>query len=859
MFKKLSTKSKVLLFISVLLFVFISILITNIYLTEKENLSREKEQYRLNTITAYTNTLNNYEISYKSKLTSILTLPGVIESIKNHDRLKLYSLVKEEWDNLKKENKYVKILHFHKADGYTLLRMHNPNKYDDDIASKRAMCRYMHESKKAISGFEAGVHLLGYRVMMPVFYNSEYIGAIEIGIKPSFILSQMKKFSNVSGVIFAKEADIFSKKLIDKEKILIGKYRLESNSLNDKSLINHLPDGYKLDSDLRVEKDSKIYDVYLFEHKDFKGEVSAKTLIFNDISILVHNFNEAILKIVFFSVVLFFILVLTIKFGFEKTLDKIDSTNKELLHSVAFLKSHQLAMDESSIVTKSDIKGQITYVNDNFCKVTGYTKEEAIGKPHSLLRHPDNPKEMFTDLWKTIRSKKVWKGIMKNRGKYSDYWVDASILPILDDNNDIVEYIAIRHDITKMIEQQNKLDNIANTDTLTGLGSRYKLVQDIANSKTPALAILNVDSFSQINDFYGHEKGDLVIVMLASIINSITKDNDFSLYHLQGDEFVVFHKDAKREDFIKDILDIPLQVATKPIKLDEEEIYLNLTTAISFESNEKILTTADMALKIAKREHKSVVIYSDEISLNDEYKNNIKWAKKIKEAIEFDKIIPVFQPIVNNSSGKWEKYESLVRLIDDDGKLISPYFFLEISKKTKHYTQITKIMIQKSFDMFKDKDIEFSINLTIEDILNEQINDFIIEMLDKYKIGSYVVFEIVESESIENFKQVHNFIEKIKSYNCKIAIDDFGTGYSNFEYLMKLNADYIKIDGSMIKYIDKNKEAQLVVSTIVDFAKKMGVKTIAEFVENENILKEVKKLGIDYSQGYHFRAPEIEL
>lgn len=132
-------------------------------------------------------------------------------------------------------------------------------------------------------------------------------------------------------------------------------------------------------------------------------------------------------------------------------------------------------------------------------------------------------------------------------------------------------------------------------------------------------------------------------------------------------------------------------------------------------------------------------------------------------------------------------------------------------------------------------------------------------MLERYKIGKRVVFEIVESESIEKFEQVHDFIEKVKSYNCKIAIDDFGTGYSNFEYLLKLNADYIKIDGSMIKDIDKSKEAEIVVSTIVGFAKKMDIKTIAEFVENESILEKVKELGIDYSQGYYFSAPKLDI
>ena len=168
-------------------------------------------------------------------------------------------------------------------------------------------------------------------------------------------------------------------------------------------------------------------------------------------------------------------------------------------------------------------------------------------------------------------------------------------------------------------------------------------------------------------------------------------------------------------------------------------------------------------------------------------------------------------------------------------------------------------MLGKSFDTFHDKELEFSVNLTVNDILNIEIQDYIFELLNRYGIGKRVVFEIVESESIENFNEVVSFIRNVKAFGCKIAIDDFGTGYSNFEYLMKLEADYIKIDGSMIKNIDKDKNARMVVETIVNFAKKMDMKTIAEFVENEAILAVINELGIDYSQGYHFSAPKPKL
>lgn len=533
----------------------------------------------------------------------------------------------------------------------------------------------------------------------------------------------------------------------------------------------------------------------------------------------------------------------------------VEEKTAELLKNIAYLKSYKLALDESSIVSRADLYGNITYVNDKFCEVSGYTKDEALGKPHSIVRHPESSSEVFKELWQTIRSKKAWKGILQNRGKSQDYWVDISILPILDESDEITEYIAVRHDITKIIEQKKALDEIVNRDTLTGFDNRYKLNADIKNSKNPALAIINIDNFSQVNDFYGHEIGDEIIKKLGLEISRAMCVNCCTLYHLQGDEYVLFNADIEKEYFTSIIKDIVEKISSAPLAIYDEDLVLNFTTAISFESWDKILTTADMALKVARKNDIDFLLYSEEISLNSEYENNIKWTKKIKYALENDNIVPVFQPIVSNFGKERKKYEALVRL-EDKGKLVSPYFFLEISKKTKHYSQITKTMIQKTFTMFKDQDVEFSINLTIQDILNAQIKEYIFEMVQSYNLGERVVFEIVESESIQNFQDVIGFINEVRRFGCKIAIDDFGTGYSNFEYLLKIKADYIKIDGSMIKNIDKDTDAQIVVATIVDFAKKMGVKTVAEFVENEAIYNKVVELGVDYSQGYYFCVPK---
>jgi PAS domain S-box-containing protein/diguanylate cyclase (GGDEF)-like protein len=532
-------------------------------------------------------------------------------------------------------------------------------------------------------------------------------------------------------------------------------------------------------------------------------------------------------------------------------------TERELKKTISLFESYKIAMDVSSMVSKTDLDGRITYVNEIFCSTSGYTKEELLGKKHSIVKHPNSPKEVFSKMWQTIQSKQVWNSILQNRGKNGDYWINSTIVPILDENDNIKEYIAVRHDITEIIDHQKMIEKLANSDSLTGFGNRNKLSSDIQKSLSPAIALINIDGFSVYNDFYGHTIGDEILVKLGNLIEKNNQGNFFSLYRLQGDEFALFNPNSTKEDFINYLEELLQNIKMIPIVLsNNESIKPNVTTAISFEKAPLLLQTVDMAYAIAKIENKEFLIYSEDISLNDTYKNNILWSNKIKEAIQHGRIVPYFQPIVNNINQKFEKYEALVRLIEEDGSVISPYFFLDISKKTKQYTTITKIMIEKSFEHFQEKDCQFSINLTMEDIVNDEINHFIFTLLEKYQIGSRVVFEIVESESIQNYESVSEFIKKLKSFGCKIAIDDFGSGYSNFEYILKLNVDYLKIDGSLIKNIVKDPNSMIIVSTIVNFAKQLGIKTIGEFVENEAIFKIMQELGIDYSQGYHFQAPQ---
>lgn len=537
------------------------------------------------------------------------------------------------------------------------------------------------------------------------------------------------------------------------------------------------------------------------------------------------------------------------------------NTEEKINNNISYLQSYKNTIDENLIVTRTDLDGNITFANENFYEISGFTKNEVLGKNHNIIRHPDNNPAIFERLWKTILSKKPWHGRLKNRRKNgSSYWIDTTIAPILNKDNEIVEFIGVRHDITKLLMQQEELRNMLYSDSLTGVNNREALLRDIKNVDSVSLILLNIDRFSQINDVYGERFGNRVLIKFSTFLkNALGKDAECEVYRLGGDEFVILSTETNPINVANNLTQLMRDMDQNPLLINDEEISLRITIGVSFEDNESLLSTANMALKIAKRESKSIVLYTQAQSLNEEYENNIKWIKEIKSAIDDDRIVMYFQPIFDNKTNTINKYETLIRLINKSGQVITPYHFLEIAKKAKLYKQLTKIVIKKSFEAFKDNNYEFSINITIDDILNDNINRYIIDTLKEYKISNRVIFEIVESESIENFEVIENFIAIVKSFGCRIAIDDFGTGYSNFEHLMRLQADFIKIDGSIIKEITHNKRSELITSVIVAFTKELNIETIGEYVENKEIHDKLMELGVNKSQGYYFGQPKATL
>jgi len=411
----------------------------------------------------------------------------------------------------------------------------------------------------------------------------------------------------------------------------------------------------------------------------------------------------------------------------------------------------------------------------------------------------------------------------------------------------------------KELQHESNIKKLFLIEGLTKLPNRTKLISDVkdADIGITALALIDINSFKDINDFFGHIVADNVLKSVVTVINNVIKfvHKNVTLYKFPSDVYCLANTGLSRNEF-EDIVTYVLgAINGEVLREDEHEIDLRATAGITFSEKNNKLITVDLALQAAKEQNKDYIVFYKELDNFSKYENNMIWTKKLRVALETDNIVVYFQPIIDNKTKKVGKYECLVRLIDDEGKVVAPFFFLDVAKKANQYKNITKIVIEKAFKAFENLPFDFSINISYEDISDKKFLYFVKEMLAKYNVANRVVWEILEDESVKNYNVLLYFVEVVKKFGCKVSIDDFGSGYSNFEHILKMNVDYLKIDASLVKDIATDKNSYQVVKTIVDFANSLGLKTVAEYVENEEIFNITRELGVNYSQGYYFSAP----
>ncbi len=416
----------------------------------------------------------------------------------------------------------------------------------------------------------------------------------------------------------------------------------------------------------------------------------------------------------------------------------------------------------------------------------------------------------------------------------------------------------LNNSLTQRVKEQTEaLKSSYMHDQLTGLENLQSFFEKIQTENESYAVMLDIREFAILNKQYGKTLSDSILVAVAGLLRRQLRPG-ISLFRGESDRFILYCEDMSLQqvrDYTEQIISF---FEVYLIEVEQLELFITFRAGVSDRCvNEESLIHAEYALTMAKRKgvnHFTYDISQEELQAE---KDIIEWLSRTKELILSESIRPFFQPIYNIKTKKIEKYECLARGMIND-KVIAPYKFLNAAERLDLTKNITRVMIDKSFSFFKDNNYSFSVNLSGADLLDPNFINYLEIKLNRYKMDpTRVVFEVLENiTTYSSGKVVLGTLNSIKELGCKLAIDDFGVENSNFSRLLEIDLDFIKIDGLFIKNILASEKDKKVVRSIVGLAETLGVETIAEFVENEEIFNVLETCGVNYAQGYHIGKPQ---
>jgi diguanylate cyclase (GGDEF)-like protein/PAS domain S-box-containing protein len=578
-------------------------------------------------------------------------------------------------------------------------------------------------------------------------------------------------------------------------------------------------------------------------------------------------------------------------FNCEVTASLLNVAGQEIIQSrVEDLSSFQREKDErlklsraaqasSSGIMITDINGQIEYVNPKFTELTGYSREEVMGKTPRIFSTGQAELGAYKTLWTTILSGDEWRGEFRNRKKNGDlYWCRNSISGIKDEHGQLSHYLAIQDDVSREYELKERLSYQASHDLLTGLCNRHEferrtelLLAKLHTEKTEhAICFLDLDQFKVINDTCGHVAGDELLRQLGPLLQSVVRRRD-TLARVGGDEFAVLMEycsldNAERltKSLLEALQDYRFTWGESTFRIGASIGLAEITEEVCDLST--VLKNADAACYMAKDSGRNRVhVYRSNDWEIAQRQGEMEWVSRIYRAMSENQFCLYGQAIKNldSNSGRFSHYELLLRIKDDNGVLITPGAFMPAAERYNLVVEIDRWVVTEAIQMIEGcptfmQDLEFIfINLSGQTLSDESFLDFLLVRLKNTVFdGAKLCFEITETAAITNLNVAQKFIQALQKIGCKFALDDFGSGLSSFAYLKDLAVDFLKIDGMFIKEIANNEITHAMVKSINDIGHVMGIQTIAEFVENETVEKAVKELGINYAQGHGIEKPQ---
>ena len=536
-------------------------------------------------------------------------------------------------------------------------------------------------------------------------------------------------------------------------------------------------------------------------------------------------------------------------------------------------------------VITADMSGRVTYLNPVAEAMTGWTSEEANGHPLSEVfniihsqtdESAPNPVELIFQ-GKTDVGLALHTVLIQRSGNTLN--IEDSAAPIRDQHGKIIGAVLIFHDVTQALDMTAQMTYQASHDALTGLIDRREferrlermLLPDKQDGKQHTLLYLDLDQFKIVNDTCGHMAGDALLKQVTTILQAQLRTNDI-LARVGGDEFGLLLESCPVESALR-VADLLRQTVHDFHFVWKEKVFqLGISIGLvtfgnGSETLPDILRMADAACYLAKDKGRNrVQIYTAEDMGIAQRHGEMGWVGRIQKALEEDRFVLYSQRILPlvNSPGVGEHYEVLLRMKEEDGTLISPMAFIPAAERYGLMPQLDRWAVTTALTQYSRRHPPGSalgtcaINLSGASICDERFHDFVVAQFEFFKVPpAGICFEITETSAIINLPQAAALILKLKALGCRFSLDDFGSGMSSFAYLKHLSVDYLKIDGSFVKDMIDDPIDCAMVEAINHIGHVMKIETIAEFVENDAILQALRRIGVDYAQGYGIEKPHL--
>ena len=556
-----------------------------------------------------------------------------------------------------------------------------------------------------------------------------------------------------------------------------------------------------------------------------------------------------------------------------------DITNQVIMEEVLIEKYDELAfqkfaLDEHAIVSIANYAGNITYVNDKLCEISGYSREELLGKNHNVIKSDEHSDAFFTDMWRTISSGHTWHGDIENTAKNgSHYWVKTTIVPTLNDKGRPYQYIGIRTEITERKQIEEKLKRIAYYDSLTELPNRVLLSDNLRNAmeqcqrskKSLTVAFLDLDCFKVINDTHGHNLGDEVLIALSKYMKEALREGD-TLARIGGDEFIAVMVDLEKIEDSEPILNRLLEATKKSVSLGDTEIQISASIGVTHYPQDdvdvdQLMRHADQAMYVAKLAGKNRYHIFDTEQANA-FTARRQSIVDIGKALGRHEFLLYYQPKVNMHTGEVVGVEALIRWQHPERGIVPPLDFLPaieghaVSLTLGEWvinTALNQISQWQSFGL----NLPISVNVSAYQLTQKNFSDRLRTLLaDHPEVSpSSLELEILETSELSDISHVSEIMKACHKLGVSFALDDFGTGYSSLTYLRHLPAYLVKVDQSFVRDMLEDKDDLAIVEGVVVLARAFQRKVIAEGVETIAHGIELIKLGCLLGQGYGIARP----